>query len=280
LSQEYFDTLMETVKEAGAISLDLIEDSNPSLKKDFSIITKADMVISELAQKRLEKFLKTSDHILIDEEDPERIRFLDDKIIDSTPYIWSIDPIDGTRLYANKNPNFGISIGLLKDREPWLGAVYFPGLRELFYCDGKGAYFVQNAFSSSENRKKIIPLDQEINSHTMFLADDDIFRVYDWDYKDCQMLILSCAVVDLCWPTIGRACGSLFKSHLWDFAGSWPIFQKAGLKLRSLETGEELNRLESHLFYKDDKPWKVKGFYILSSKRNYSIIKKKLQLRT
>ena len=67
-----------------------------------------------------------------------------------------MDPIDGTRLYANRMPTFGISLGLLKDLKPWLGVVYFPVLKELFYCDGKEAYFVQNAFSPNQRRIKII----------------------------------------------------------------------------------------------------------------------------
>ena len=71
--------------------------------------------------------------------------------------IWAVDPIDGTRLYANRMPLFGISIGLIKDLKPWLGAVYFPMLKELFYCDGTEAYFVQDAFGAQELKTRIVP---------------------------------------------------------------------------------------------------------------------------
>jgi fructose-1,6-bisphosphatase/inositol monophosphatase family enzyme len=89
-------------------------------------------------------------------------------------------------------------------------------------------------------------------------------------------MIQACATVDLCWPTIGRGCGAILKCSLWDFAGSWPIVQKAGLNLRSLKTGEILNEIKVEYFDNEEAPWKLKDFYILSSMRNFSIIKEKI----
>ena len=88
---------------------------------------------------------------------PDIIEYLDQKRLDQTSFIWALDPIDGTRLYANRMPLFGISIGLIKDLKPWLGVVYFPMLKELFYCDGTEAYFVQDAFGPQETKTRIVP---------------------------------------------------------------------------------------------------------------------------
>jgi hypothetical protein len=59
---------------------------------------------------------------------------------------------------------------------------------------------------------------------------------------------LSCAVLSLCWPTIGRGCGAFFCAHIWDFVGSWPIFLSAGLSLRLHQTGNEITKLDIRLF--------------------------------
>jgi len=121
----YLERMLSIVQEAGGIALDLIQHSDPGLKKDHSIITLADKAISTLVRERLHDFLQDPQHILIDEEDGGSAEYLDQERLDRTSFIWALDPIDGTRLYANRMPLFGVSIGLIKDLKPWLGVVYF-----------------------------------------------------------------------------------------------------------------------------------------------------------
>ena len=93
-SKIYLDRMLSFVREAGGIALDLIEHSDPSLKKDHSIITLADKAISKLARSTLADFLQSPDHILIDEEDPAIVQYMDQKKLDQMPFIWALDPID------------------------------------------------------------------------------------------------------------------------------------------------------------------------------------------
>jgi fructose-1,6-bisphosphatase/inositol monophosphatase family enzyme len=87
----------------------------------------------------------------------------------------------------------------------------------------------------------------------------------------------ACAVLSLCWPAIGRGCGAFFGAHIWDFAGSWPIFLSAGLSLRSYQTGKEIRQLDLGLFARESKdPWRLREWYILSSERNFAILKEKI----
>lgn len=276
MREEYFKIMEDIVAEAGEIALDLIDDSQPAFKKDHSVITRADSAISGLVHKRLAGLLKTPEHILIDEEDSAIARYFDQQLLDRTPFIWALDPIDATRAYANHMPQFGISLGLIRDLKPWLGVVYFPWLKELFYCDGENAFFVQEAFTTGAKKTLISLLDQPITSQSVLLCNDGFFRRFDWDYKDCHVMIQACAAMELCWPAIGRGCGAVFKSSLWDFAGSWPVIQAAGLQLRSFTSGRALKRLELDLFVPDAFSWKLREHYILSSERNYPILKKKI----
>ncbi len=279
MKDEYLAAMMRLAQEAGEIALRYREDSEPAFKPDRSVITKADREISRLSQKILGEFLARPGHILVDEESEERGRFLDEKLLAATPYIFAIDPIDGTRGYANRMPGFGVSIGLLKDLKPWLGVVYFPVLGELFFCDGRDSFFVQNAFTDEEVTTRIVPLDQTINKQAIFLLPDSYFNRFDWDFTDLHIMIPACAVVDLCWPAIGRGCGSMIKSYLWDFVGSWPIVRSAGLELRALSTGQVLEKISADLFIGEDSPWKLKEYYVLSSERNFPILKKKIKLK-
>ena len=261
----------------GKIALELIGKSGFSLKPDNSVLTKVDTEISAIARSVLKDILAKPDHILIDEEDIENTKYLDQSYLETTPFIWTVDPIDGTRAFSNRMPNFGISIGLLKDLKPWLGVVYFPMLGELFYSEGKQSIFIRNAFTKPKIKTVITPIDQQITSQSIFICNDSFSEKFDWDYSDCQLMNPACAVLSLCWPSIGRGCGAFFGAHIWDFAGSWPIFLSAGLSLRSYQTGNEISQLDIGLFSgKSKNPWRLKEWYILSSERNFSLLREKI----
>lgn len=271
--------MLEVAREGGRIALDLIEASGAALKADNSVITQADLTISALATGKLASLIKSGGHVLIDEEDPRRGEYLDDRFLDEHPYVWSLDPIDATRAYANRMPHYGISIGLLRNRRPWLGVVFFPSLGELFYCDGDAAYFVKKAFTAAEVRTRIVPVDEVITNRSLFIATDDILSRFAWKETDCRVLVMAAAVCEFCWPAIGRGCGSLARVHLWDLAGSWPIFQHAGLNLYALADGKILDRLEAGSFERGQTPWKFKDYYVLSSERNFPLLKDRIVSR-
>ena len=90
-------------------------------------------------------------------------------------------------------------------------------------------------------------------------------------------MMQSCAIVDFCWPTVGRGCGAITNSYLWDFAGSWPMALSAGMKLRNLQTGKPLEFLDLSCFIKEKTPWKLKGYYVLSTEENFLILKNKIK---
>ena len=276
MQKEFLKTMKEFVFEGGKIALEFMDKKTASLKMDNSVITEADKRISRLAHQKLKKYLQTPQHILIDEEDPHRAQYLNQEFLEKTKYIWAMDPIDGTRLYANQMPLFGVSIGLMKDLKPWLGVVYFPALKELFYCDGKNAYWEKNAFSKSAQKLKIKPRGERITSKSLFLLSDLFFNSFSWKQQDCRLLITACAVVDVCWPSIGRGVGCFDQSYLWDFAGSWPIARCAGLDFRHWKTAEVLDKVHEKFFKKGKAPWQLQDYYLLSTKKNFIELKKRI----
>ncbi|MFH0754828.1 MAG: inositol monophosphatase family protein [Candidatus Omnitrophota bacterium] len=277
MQRTYLKVMLSLVKEAGEVALRLMDNSSPELKPDASVITKADKAISALAHQKLKSFIATGRHVLIDEEDPKKSGYQDDAFLDKTPFVWAIDPIDGTRAYANRMSHYGISLGLIKERMPWMGAVYFPSLQELFYCDGDKAYFIKDVFSWQEKRALITPRDEDISSRSVFITSDEIGEKFLWKSSDCRLMVFASAVSEFCWPTIGRGCGSLSRVHLWDFAGAWPIVEKAGLQFRHIDTGKVLDRLEAGLFHQDPS-WKLKDYYILSSERNFKPMRDRITI--
>ena len=108
MSKEYLFRMKQIAFMGGKIALELIWKSRFSLKPDNSVLTKVDTKISAIARSVLKDILAKPDHILIDEEDIENTKYLDQSYLETTPFIWTVDPIDGTRAFSNRMPNFGI----------------------------------------------------------------------------------------------------------------------------------------------------------------------------
>ncbi|THF88563.1 3'(2'),5'-bisphosphate nucleotidase CysQ [Deinococcus sp. KSM4-11] len=77
--------------------------------------------------------------------------------------VWIVDPIDGTKEYANGSGDYCVSIGLAVDGEPVLGVVYAPDTDELFSgVVGSGvAYRGQRAAQASAPGWRIAVSDTE-----------------------------------------------------------------------------------------------------------------------
>jgi myo-inositol-1(or 4)-monophosphatase len=67
---------------------------------------------------------------------------------------WIIDPIDGTINFASGIPLCAVSIGIEKNGEMIMGAVYNPFINELFFAEkGKGAFLNDKKISVSKKRE-------------------------------------------------------------------------------------------------------------------------------
>lgn len=93
------------------------------------IRTVADTNIGSLLIRRVEE--RYPKHNIIDEEQGVKDR--------KSEYTWVFDPIDGTSNFANKSPNYGIMMGLLKGSEAVAGGIALPAFSEIYTAEkGKG----------------------------------------------------------------------------------------------------------------------------------------------
>lgn len=95
------------------------------------VLTQADLDIGKHIISHLTKHYP--DHTIIDEE----TGVIDHK----SPYVWIVDPIDGTSNFAAGLPMYGIMIGLLENAIPIAGGIVLPSFGDLFIAEkGHGAY--------------------------------------------------------------------------------------------------------------------------------------------
>jgi len=146
-----------------------------------------------------------------------------------TQYRWIVDPIDGTTNYARGIPLCCVSIGLLKDEELLMGAVYNPMLDELIFAErGKGAFLNDQKIHVSDNS----------NYESACLVTGFPYQFPDKNITDTFTKLvkrglpvrrLGSAAMDLCWVACGRFDGFWeYGLNAWDIAAGYLIVQEAG----------------------------------------------------
>jgi fructose-1,6-bisphosphatase/inositol monophosphatase family enzyme len=276
--EDFLCVFFRFFQEAGAIAMRSMWNAyDVTIKSDGSPVTSTDLEISGLANTIFDPYLLRSDTFFLDEEDKESIGIDPKKVLEHR-YIWILDPIDGTRIFANHLPFFSISLGILKQGKPWIGGVYFPALGEFFYSDGEQSFFVRNAFTENSQKKVILPLSSVPSRQKYFFCTERFLKTFRLDFSPCKILASGSATADLCFPCVERACGSIFQAHVWDFAGAWSVFRSAGLQLWNFSTGKPILFLQASDFLFDEEiPWKLKDMHILATEENFLAMREKVK---
>jgi len=125
------------ILEAGKMALDFqskLAELTVEQKTATQRVTEADRTIEKFLITKIKK--RYPEHAILGEETGEH---------QGSEYRWLIDPIDGTTSFIHNQPFFSVSIGLEKEDQSVLGAVYLPALSELFeaekdhgaFCNGR-----------------------------------------------------------------------------------------------------------------------------------------------
>jgi histidinol phosphatase-like enzyme (inositol monophosphatase family) len=100
-----------------------------------NIEAKADESPVTIADRTAEKVMRA----LIEERYPEHGIAGEEfgKVREDAEFVWSLDPIDGTKAFITGSPRFGTLIGLVENGSPVLGVIDMPVLNER-WIGGKG----------------------------------------------------------------------------------------------------------------------------------------------
>ena len=253
------DDMAQLLAECGEIALKHWESPAADYKKDLSLVTQAD--------REIERFLGESfdvpgkDSYLIGEETLER---RDENYLhaafDATA--WVVDPIDGTALYANHLPCWGVSVGRMEKSRLTDGAVYFPLEDELFISEaGRVWHGTSNALEPMEAVRPsysvggVIAITQEIARFVGIEVSNPVYAGGSAVYPLTQLLF-------------GRFIAYVGQLNLWDAAGSIPLLCNAGIEL-GLEDGTpvDANVTDSAYFLArgEARRWKYRANLVCAS---------------
>jgi len=148
-----------------------------------------------------------------------------------TPYLWAIDPLDGTTNYAHQFPIAAVSVALLVDHSPQVGVIVDPFRQELFRAaKGLGATCNRRAIRVSSTPA----LEQSLLT-TGFAYDRH--QTLDNNYAEFCQLTHHCqgvrrtgsAALDLAYVACGRFDGYWERGlSPWDIAAGIILVQEAG----------------------------------------------------
>ena|SRR3989344_7199369 len=196
-------------------------------KEDTSIVTLADKESEEIIKKIIFNAFPT--HSILGEETGMNG--------DKSDYVWHVDPIDGTRNFANAIPLFAVSIALVHKNNVIIGVVYNPASRSLFYAEkGKGTYFNDKRIFASKDDKDhaivtISPGKLDIEKQ-LFL---ELGRYLPKVIRSTRNL--GCTAVELAYIARGglEANIQLGWSYTYDFAAGVLLVEEAGGKITKLD---------------------------------------------
>ena len=191
---------------------------NVETKPDQSPVTIADRKVEEILRKKITRAFP--DHGIIGEE------FGEDGA--GSEWVWTIDPIDGTRSFIRGLPMFASLIALLHKGEPVLGIISLPALGETAWAvQGRGAY--------CGNRKLNVSSHGRLKGATVATAD-----LYCFKEKKCMRLFNQLHRGAEIVRTYPDAFGHLMAvrgavdvmvdpwAHIWDFAPCKVLVREAG----------------------------------------------------
>ena len=124
--QNFLEVATESVLAAGAVLEDLYGKLEAIAEKGRpgDLVTEADKKAESIILDIIARHCP--DHAILAEESG----YLGEQT--ANPYLWAIDPLDGTTNYAHGYPIACVSVGLMIEGIPQVGAIYNPFRQELF----------------------------------------------------------------------------------------------------------------------------------------------------
>ena len=169
------------------------------------------------------------DHFILSEETGE--------IKTDSEYKWIIDPIDGTINFASGIPICAVSIGLEKNGEMIMGAVYNPFINEFFFAEkGMGATLNNNKISVTQKKEVLHSCLVTGFPYSYLDEPNGPLQVFErFIRKGVPVRRLGSAAIDMCWVAAGRFEGFYeHKLSAWDVAAGFLIVQEAGGKVTDM----------------------------------------------
>ncbi len=225
LNERLYSEISAAVVEAGKIMLSPDFDVTQKTSSE-NIVTSSDVAVQNFLKEKLQKLVPECS-FLCEEDDVHTL---------SSPYVFIIDPIDGTTNFSRGEPDCAISVALSYENEIVFGIVHCVFKGETFTAvKGEGAYL---------NGRRIRVSDKQF-SDGLFCTAMSVYRkslapvcfdiINDVYYQSNDVRRFGSCAIELCYIAAGR-CDLYFELRIypWDYAAAYLILTEAGGVLTAL----------------------------------------------
>lgn len=205
------------LKDAGTLAVGQRGKMKFEIKPDLTPVTATDHQVEDFLLERIGA--RYPGHLILSEESGLGKQA-------SSSYVWVIDPIDGTRSFASGLPIWGVSIGILRDGQPYAGGFYLPMTGEMYWGTR------EQAFYNDQPLPRLASVDMD--SVMVFLAvPSNVHLNYHITYP--RIRSMGSTAAHLAYATVGAAAGVLtHRIGLWDIAGLLPSLTVTGIQIETL----------------------------------------------
>ncbi len=234
-------TLIKAATEAGDLMKSRMNTGFSVENKEGinNLVTEVDVACEKLIMDAIRNDFP--DHFILSEETGE--------IRTDSAYKWIIDPIDGTVNFAHGIPLCCVSIGLEKNGQVIMGAVYNPFLDEFFFAEkGQGATLNGNKISVTGKTDVFAACLVTGFPYSYLDSENGPLEVFGrLIRKGVPVRRLGSAAIDLCWVAAGRFDGFYeHKLNAWDSAAGFLMVEEAGGKVTDFE-GNPYSLYQPHI---------------------------------
>jgi myo-inositol-1(or 4)-monophosphatase len=204
-----------------------------------NLVTEVDVACERLIMDIIRE--EYPDHFILSEETGE--------IKTDSTFKWIIDPIDGTVNYAHGIPICCVSIGLEKEGQMLMGAVYNPFMDEFFFAEhGLGATLNDADIKVSAKSDVYASCLVTGFPYSYLETPNGPLEVFGrLIRKGVPVRRLGSAAIDLCWVAAGRFDGFFeHKLNAWDSAAGFLMVQEAGGQVTDFE-GNQYSPDQPHI---------------------------------
>lgn len=228
---ETYQHAMKWVREAGAFVREKLNQTlDITIKTGHSdLVTEVDHEIEAFLVNNIKQYYPL--HNILGEEN------IGNHFSDS-PYVWIIDPIDGTSNFINRRKDFAISVAFCKGNQGVFGIVYDVTAGKLYHARNGSGAFLNDTPLQSINKPALLA--EELIAVNTPWKHSEVMESWERLYKLASeargVRVYGATTIELCELATGGLGGyAQYFVNAWDYAASRIILEEIGGKFSDLD---------------------------------------------